>query len=352
MEFPVESMQKLRAATIWLQNLTDPKSGRVPNYGNNDGAYIFPLTSADFHDFRPVTSACAGFFLGKKTHDSENEMEIWFKWLAGLQDGQILPFLETSPINSYQKVMVDRTAGYLFTPHYRSRPGQADVLHVDLYRDGNPLTLDPGTYSYNSAPPWDNALSRTKFHNTITVHEEDQMQKAGRFLWLDWPQIKFEGQNDQKNSLTAFHNGYRKFGIIHKRQLSVITEDIWRVYDSIEISHRIAPIPVYIWLHWLLPDRNWKVLENGLRIENDSPRYKVLVTTQNIPQGQDEKLEFQFIRGGILQETNFNSQETAGSLENFGWYSPTYWEKIPVFSFRVRFKVNSNINIYTEFQFG
>ena len=36
---------------------TDPETGKTPNLGANDSAYIFPLTSLDQNDFRPVVDA-------------------------------------------------------------------------------------------------------------------------------------------------------------------------------------------------------------------------------------------------------------------------------------------------------
>ncbi|PYV43213.1 MAG: hypothetical protein DMG09_00935, partial [Acidobacteria bacterium] len=38
----------------FLFQMMDPNTGRVPNHGNNDGAYILPLSECDFTDFRPV----------------------------------------------------------------------------------------------------------------------------------------------------------------------------------------------------------------------------------------------------------------------------------------------------------
>jgi len=49
---------------------------------------------------------------------------------------------------------------------------------------------DPGTYLYNAAPPWDNALAGSDVHNTVTVDGGDQMLRAGRFLYLDWAQAQ------------------------------------------------------------------------------------------------------------------------------------------------------------------
>ncbi len=57
-------------ATRWLLNLSDPESGRVPNLGPNDGAYILPLTVLPFADYRPVLQAASRAFLGEDAFDS------------------------------------------------------------------------------------------------------------------------------------------------------------------------------------------------------------------------------------------------------------------------------------------
>ena len=59
-----EAKQKLHQATRWLLALTDEQTGRVPNLGPNDGAYILPLTIRPFHDHRPVLQAAALAFWG------------------------------------------------------------------------------------------------------------------------------------------------------------------------------------------------------------------------------------------------------------------------------------------------
>ncbi len=56
--------ENLARATRWLLSLLDVDSGGAPNLGANDGAYIFPLTTLPFSDFRPVADAAARAFLG------------------------------------------------------------------------------------------------------------------------------------------------------------------------------------------------------------------------------------------------------------------------------------------------
>ena len=126
---------------------------------------------------------------------------------------------------------------YLRLANFTSRPGHADQLHLDLWWRGYNLAQDAGTYLYNAPPPWDNALSRTKVHNTLTVDGLDQMTLAGRFLWLDWAQatlIEQAGGNGVDHPrLTARHDGYRRLGVTHQRSVACLPEGGWLVEDSL-----------------------------------------------------------------------------------------------------------------------
>ena len=63
--FPQATARRLAAAALWLLAQVDPRSGRAPNLGSNDGANILPLSSGEFGDFRPVAQAAARAFLGQ-----------------------------------------------------------------------------------------------------------------------------------------------------------------------------------------------------------------------------------------------------------------------------------------------
>ena len=75
---------------------------------------------------------------------------------------------------------------YLRTAQFTSRPSHADQLHLDLWWRGLNIARDAGTYLYNAPAPWDNSLTTTLVHNTVTINGRDQMTRAGRFLYLDW----------------------------------------------------------------------------------------------------------------------------------------------------------------------
>ncbi len=63
-EFPSDCLEKIRLATGWYLGMIDPASGKAPNFGSNDGAWLFPLGSVDFSDHRPTAQAASLAFFG------------------------------------------------------------------------------------------------------------------------------------------------------------------------------------------------------------------------------------------------------------------------------------------------
>ncbi len=235
---PPASLNALARLTQWLLSLVDGLSGQVPNLGPNDGAYFLPLTARPYQDYRPALQAASRAFSGVPAF-APGEWDEMALWLAHSPDSapasagdifqpgepsshsQASPALDASP-------HVLRPGGgdawaYLRVARFTSRPGHADQLHFDLWWRGLNLARDAGTYLYNAPTPWNNSLARTSVHNTVTLHGQDQMTWAGRFLWLDWAQgqvLSRESAADGSlEQMTAYHDGYRRAGVIHQRSV-------------------------------------------------------------------------------------------------------------------------------------
>jgi hypothetical protein len=236
------------------------------------------------------------------------------------------PYVLVNPQNS--------SWGSFHVATYRSRPAHADQLHLDLWWRGYNLAQDPGTYLYNSAPPWENALTSACVHNTVVVDESEFMQRVGRFLYLDWAQGKLISYQSAKDnisaSLTAEHNGYRKIGVTHTREVTIRAKDQWEIIDHVL---GVQDHPHSVRLHWLLPDWEYEVLgptqEIGMhiyivRIRSPQGWVSLKIGVSN-PQEelQPQTISFQLVRAGTLL---FGSGEAPTIA---GWTSPTYGDKIP-----------------------
>ncbi len=125
--------------------------------------------------------------------------------------------------------------------------GHADALSFQMYVEGNPVFIDPGTYIYHCDLESRNAFRKTENHNTVCINGKDQSEMLGAFLWgkrAECSNIQFENI-DKKVILKAEHNGYHP--IIHSRTFEfdgiselVITDKVNECED-IELFFVLAP---------------------------------------------------------------------------------------------------------------
>jgi hypothetical protein len=333
-------VSKLATANQWLTSLLD-KSGRVPNLGPNDGAYILPLSVLPFEDFRPALQASYAAFDGNSEMGSGiwDEMALWYG-LGNPSPPSPLPQsrrgvpAKTDPgeqgiSNKSRKESPIRIEGknswvYLRTAEFQERPGHADQLHVDIWWRGLNIAQDAGSYLYTAPAPWDNALASVKVHNTITINDREPMTRAGRFLWLDWAQAKdISTKRDKDGHIImagAKHDGYQKLNVIHRREVS------WNLGRWV-ITDRLLPIeekkkPIQARLHWLLPDWDWQIDTQELRIESPHGEIEISVDVS-----VGDLTELRVVRAGELLHGSGNADPI------HGWASPTYGVKVPALSF-------------------
>lgn len=341
--FTPATLKKLEQAARWLRQLLDPISGETPNLGPNDGAYIFPFTSCPFNDYRPVVQAAALAFQNERPM-KEGPWDEMVEWFNCPEIEQLAAAPISAPALSIEQtphILQAASSGswaYLRAARFRSRPGHADQLHLDLWWRGLNLALDPGTYFYNAPDPWENALAHTLFHNTVSVNGQAQMCRAGRFLWLDWAQAQAaEAQPPQAGEparLSAQHDGYRRLGVIHRRQAAVEGET-WLIEDLLDKpeNNRLKdPLPpIQARLHWLLPDWEWEAGEepgqDNFRLGLKSPYGKVVIEISARHSGEGAgQAQASLVRAGELL------YGPGPAAPQSGWFSPTYAHKIPALS--------------------
>ncbi len=240
-----------------LYQLQDIDSGEVPYFGQNDGAVVLPLNSCDYRDFRPVVTALTYLATGKHRY-AAGPWDEDLLWLFG-PDALDAPSEAgaqsdlSAPQGGCYTLRSPSGFAFMRCGSFRHRPSQADLLHVDLWWRGQAIALDAGTYSYNAPAPWDNVLAGSAFHNSVTVDGEDQMKRAGRFLWLPWAQGWVRQQARSAGGALAYwegeHDGYcrLKAPVVHRRSVVRLGSDHWLVVDALSSTsvHRYR-------LHWLL----------------------------------------------------------------------------------------------------
>lgn len=339
------SRAKLGLAAGWLASRLDPISGQALNLGANDGALIMPLANAPFQDFRPCAQAAARAFSSAEIDlpaGDWDETSIWF----GLTPGTTEKIISGK---SRHALAGPHSWGSLRAMHYSSRPSHADQLHFDLWWRGWNIALDPGTYRYNANPPWDNRLTSTLVHNTISLDGREQMTRAGRFLYLDWAEAGYiknpKDDQEQVPSISAVCDAYGDLGILHKRTGLVLAGDHWQVLDELLVLKPVASSPKEYTgrLHWLLPDWEWKLesQSTGAILQLLSPAGWIsLEITCSQP-----VLQVGLVRAGeLIYGTGMVAPE-------YGWQSPTYNIKKPALSLAVEVKSTNSLQLTSEFIF-
>ena len=340
---PHETRQRLATATRWLLALLDPLSGGVPNLGPNDGAYVLPLAICPQTDYRPVLQAAACAFLGGRPFRPGpwDEMALW---LVGSQPAisTTVPSTSRQPQAAHTPHVIRSLDGaswaYLRAARFTSRPGHADQLHLDLWWRGMNVAQDAGTFSYNAQSPWDNILARSEAHNTVVIDGQDQMVRAGRFLYTDWAQAEVLKQDVWEDgtlqSMSARHNGYHGLGLWHQREVTAGLSGDWEIKDLIyPVQPPGSAAPHTVSLQWLLPDWPWEVL-----VQSKPPRFVVVI---NSPPGPVRLV----LEGGLMADQPASKSlllSRAGERlwgdgevsPVWGWSSPTYGLKIPALSLR------------------
>jgi heparinase II/III-like protein len=277
--FSVELKARVGQAGEFLYQIQDEVSGQVPYYGQNDGALILPLSNCDYQDFRPVTQATHYLLTATRRHSSGpwDEDLLWLFGPDAMKSELIQQRREDFKAEQGGCYTVRSKDGFAFTRcgAFRHRPAQADLLHVDLWWRGQNVAADAGTYSYNAPMPWDDPLAHTAYHNTVTVDGRDQMDRAGRFLWLPWATGRALAHQRSGAGYLAYwegeHNGYQRLSVpaVHRRAILRLN-DHWLILD------RMKSVAEHDYrLHWLLMDSpyQWHERERQLAFRTPAGSY-------------------------------------------------------------------------------
>ncbi len=264
------ALSRFAASVEWLLAFVESASGHVPNYGANDGARVLPLSCTDYPDFRPIAQTAAFLASDRRRFPSG----VWDEQLLHLcgpaaLDGSVRPPQHEAELSArsggYYLLRGAHSAAMIRCHTYRDRPGQADMLHLDLSWHGENVLRDGGSYSYFTEPPFQDYFHSTGAHNTVEVDGQDQMIKGPRFLWLRWVRaaVLQESRSDdgRVDFFVGSHQGYRRLPgrIEHRRSVLrhgdsfVIVDDILGqgVHDAV--------------LRWRLLPTEWETMEWGYR---------------------------------------------------------------------------------------
>lgn len=314
-----ELQTRVIGAGEFLYQLQIGEAGQIPNFGQNDGSLILPLSNCEFTDYRPIIHAIYILGYGKRLYDPGP----WDEDLLWLFGPEALNF----PREHKEKTDTSATDGGYYSlnsfesfslircPKFHDRPSHADALHLDLWWRGQNIAIDPGTYSYNAPEPWNNPLAGTTYHNTVSVDSCEQMDRSGKFLWLPWLECMVSTKSKSELGNLAYlqveHNGFHRlrFPVRYQRGILQLGYNTWLVLDKLtSVSQH------HYRLHWLFA-RN--------KYEWDGDVGALVLHT---PKGD------YFVHAGVSSGMAKYSLVEGDQKSPRGWTTPSYFSRSPALS--------------------
>ena len=188
--------------------------------------------------------------------------------------------------------------------------GHADALQLCLSVGGQPMLIDPGTYSYWCDKPWRDYFRGTSAHNTVCVDGLDQASSGGRFMWTSHPRTAL--RNLVRTSaggltLEAAHDGYLRLRdpVRHSRQLRFDPEAA--LVEILDIIDSKGQHDLY-W-HWhVAPEWTVKAECDGFVLTRAGVRVRLRIASSLVVKQSVHRAELN---------------------PHMGWYSGVYAEKEP-----------------------
>ncbi len=340
-KLPASVSERIALATRWLIDHMHAENGKMQNLGHHDGANFLLLAQDDKHGYKSIAQAASHAFLGKSCLQSGawDEMSLWLGLMPSPTNIEQYHFSTAD-----EEIKNGELRCFLRAKEYTNRPAHADQLHADIWYAGENIACDCGTYRYTDIPtsPWQNALADTAHHNTIRINSTDQMLRAGRFLWLDYAQAHVTNKNTE--TLSAYHDGYKRIGFTHHRTLTVRSQQTLLVKDQFVPENLLASSTKFE-IFWHFPvDTCLRQDENSIQLHFEKSIVTVSLHTFTSDNTQLQ-LEWQVIHAG---EPIIGSNESQPLL---GFHSPTYSQLTPCCTLRAWCSSELPLIIETAFKF-
>jgi len=258
--------ERHRKMFLFLASFVQDK-GRVPNYGSNDGSYLFPLS--DYQDYRPSINFASAVNTQELLFKGSTQIVDFFGIEAKYKE-PVKPLECNYPNGGYYQLKKGDLYCFIRCHTYNTRPAHSDALHLDIWIKGENIFCDSGTYSYNTDQEVRKKFMSIFGHNTVVVDDEDYLKPVLRFGTTNWPKGKVLFISD--NEFCGEHYGYRNTsGIIHRRQVT-LSDDCITVTDSISGINKMTSVSQ----NWhtefsVLCENSHKFLVNNLLVTSNLP---------------------------------------------------------------------------------
>ena len=299
--FERDIYERLGSCAEFFFQLMDPETGRLPNYGNNDGALVLPLSECDFTDYRPVIQAT--HYLARRRRilppGPWDEETLWLfgsESLDGAPPAPRAPESATFPVGGYYTLRGEDSSAMTRAHTYRDRPGQLDGLHLDLWWRGHNILCDCGTFQYFTPdhPGRESYFKSAAAHNTLELDRRDPLELVSRFLWLPWPRGTARHFETANASCQYFESESRDYDrapwhVLYRRAVIALDADTWIIVDDVLGKGRQLAT-----LRWHLLDLPYELDHERRRVKLKTPDGPVFITVAPQPATPNR---FEIVRG-------------------------------------------------------
>lgn len=249
--------RRLEAMLVFLHAVMDAR-GNIPLTGDGDDAVMVRFDrSPDFDPFRSLLATGAMLFGRPDFARKAGRLDDKSRWLLGDEAAENFYRLTNIPVGREGKRVFPEGGYWILGSDFDTAAeirlvadagplgylsiaahGHADALSFTLSVGGQPVLIDPGTYSYHASPRWRNYFRGTSAHNTLCIDGQDQSVPAGKFLWLRHAHagcLSWESTLE-RDRWEGWHAGYQRLSdpVTHRRSIEldklartlVVTDDL------------------------------------------------------------------------------------------------------------------------------
>ena len=253
-EYYLQKLEKMLDIILYLTTpggtlpqIGDSDDGRLlilsgyPDWPRQDHRYLLGIGAVMFNrgDFKAACDSCPEelFWLygkqGVEKYNSIKQDQLHLDSRAFSDAG--LYVIRNDEAKDYALVQAGTPPPNAPTAHVHN-----DALSLELWVNGKPIIIDPGTYCYTPNINQRNYFRSTSMHNTLTVDEQEinriplddpfQLAKDSQVQVLSWDKAP------EKIVLKAKHNGFCRLDspVLHKRTVCYNKNPSeWRIKDTL-----------------------------------------------------------------------------------------------------------------------
>jgi hypothetical protein len=275
-----------------LAGLMNSSDGRLPNWGENDGADLFPITGADYTDFRPALTLAQLSIGARPEHQSTEAAQAIGAWVLPASPVERIP-----AAREVQSLKVVKAGPGNFvalrTPPWRGALGHADLNHADVWLAGVNVACDTGSYMYSAERQIHQWLSSTPAHNTVSIPGESQRRRLRSWNWAGptaGDSVTIGEGEVRSTSVSYFHH---PDGQLSHTRTVLATERGFVIVDDARQARGFGPLA----LQWLLIDAEWRLTVGAgvphyeLDAASNGFRFRVTIEVEGVePQQVDHSV--------------------------------------------------------------